>query len=715
MNENEMIIKVGTIIRIIKEDAEYRVIYKENDYIVAILIEDRHKKIVINEFNEMAIRNGLIEKKCVLIETEYLQFDPEKLNDENRAIYLRNCEIVKEIQKVYGPCYFDLASKKSKPLVNKLASKYGLKPRAVIQIVKNYLQNGLDPYYLQSMRGIYTRGNRIYTNKAGRPNSLGNIGVSLDDSMREVFEFALKHYLSGRQTSYQNTYDWMCATYFTEVIQKDENNTIITTYQLLPLDKRPTLAQMRYYIQKNTTIKQREISRTSSREFRNNKRALTSDNLYNVQGPGDVVEIDEVEMDVTLVSELDHNQVIGRPIVHCIIDVYSRYILAVSVSFENNSVLGLTNCLINLAENKREFCKRFGIHLKDGIWDINIIPNRVRSDRGSEYRSKEAKRIFNELGLTLELEPPAMGSMKGQVEQLFHQFHSVQNELVENKGLITKRHDSNHNKKAILTINDIWMFVINQVLAHNMLTLKEYPMTKDMIKESIVPTPIEIWNYGCKKYGSPRPIVNPKQFEFIIRKKVKAKLSRKGLFWNGLYYTSNDPWLFEMMNSLGNKTKSIECRLDERNVGSLWFIKDDKIIETYLNKMRNGNDEYDGMTLRMYEEYKNKKQELISSNVQRDQEIRVARRISLEATIDNAQRLNENSNNEVSIKTTDIRKNRREESNGNLSSNTIQNRLIEQNSKPVIDDKEESVIISERHIEEIEESSFEDLLYSMID
>lgn len=76
---------------------------------------------------------------------------------------------------------------------------------------------------------------------------------------------------------------------------------------------------------------------------------LRADNLCNVQGPGDLFE-----MDVSIVSEADQTKVIGRPIVHAMVDVYSRMIAAVSVSLENNSVLGFTNCLLNLGEDNKQ-------------------------------------------------------------------------------------------------------------------------------------------------------------------------------------------------------------------------------------------------------------------------------------------------------------------------------------------------------------------------
>ena len=480
---------------------------------------------------------------------------------------------------------------------------------------------------------------------------------------------------SCREKTYQNVYDWMCATYFVQRIEKEDKYGKSYEYKLLPIDQRPTKRQMENYIRKHTTKKQRDIAKTSRREYRNNKRLLVSDNLYNVHGPGDVVEMDEVEMDVSLVSEADPCKTIGRPIVHAMIDIYSRMIIAVSVSLENNSILGLTNCLINLAEDNKMLCHRFGLELKNGLWDINIIPNKIRSDRGSEYRSKEAKRIFRELGITLDLEPPAMGSMKGQVEQLFHQYHAVQNDVLEGNGLITKRHDSNHNKNAILTLNDIWIFVINQTIAHNMLTMKDYPLTKDMIRKKVHPNPLEIWDYGCTKFGAPRPMIDRKQFEYAIRRPVTAKLSRKGIFWNGLYYYNNqDIRLLDRIQVLGNTKESFPCRVDERDIGTLWYISDGRIEEAELNTMRNGNAEYKGMSLRAYEEYKKAKKLLITENAHKDQEIRVARRMGLEATVNNAKQ--SVSNITVSKdKTKGIRKSRKLESESNMESNSIHDRL----------------------------------------
>lgn len=251
---------------------------------------------------------------------------------------------------------------------------------------------------------------------------------------------------------------------------------------------------------------------------------------------------------------------------------------------------------------------------------------------------------------------------------------SVQNDLLEGRGLITQRHDSNHHRHAVLTLDDIWVFVINQTIAHNMMTMSQYPMTKEMLEKSVHPIPLELWDYGCTKYGAPRPIVNLDQFEYSIRKEVRARITRKGIEWNGLYYIANDPWLAEQITKTRRSSVPLKCRLDERNIGSLWYIADNRLVKATLNENRAGNYEFNGMSLRNYEEYKTKKKELVMEKAQEDQEIRCARRMGMQATLDDAVRVaNQTAPNDD--KTKNIRHNRKEESILVLEANSIGARL----------------------------------------
>ena len=188
---------------------------------------------------------------------------------------------------------------------------------------------------------------------------------------------------------------------------------------------------------------------------------------------------------MSIVSSLDPSITVGRPIVYVMHDVFGSNILAVGISFDNNSVLGMTNCFLNLAQNKVEYCARYGITISEDMWPSCYLPGRILVDRGAEYRSYEAKRIFRELNIHRELAPAGSGSMKGLVEQWFHQMHSSQNPSLEKHGLIEKRYDSKHHKEACLTIDDFTVMLINFVIHHNCSVLSDYPLTADMISKRV--------------------------------------------------------------------------------------------------------------------------------------------------------------------------------------------------------------------------------------
>lgn len=160
-----------------------------------------------------------------------------------------------------------------------------------------------------------------YSTKTGRPPMFEQ-GIPLTDELREIFDDCCKHYLSGREKSYATTYDWMLTKYFTARVETQTSDGVVVQNKLLPIDQRPTKSQMENYIVTHTSAKARRVCKTSKREYRNDERMLVSDNLLNVHGPGDLFEMDEVEMDVSIVSEVDPTKVIGRPIVHAMVDVY---------------------------------------------------------------------------------------------------------------------------------------------------------------------------------------------------------------------------------------------------------------------------------------------------------------------------------------------------------------------------------------------------------
>lgn len=604
MNTN--VIQIGSLIKLEQKQDKYRIISLYNDVIV--LCKCNSSKLEIIQLLKENLFDLYENSGCSIENDEELIFDYNSLPIKAQEIFKKKKKVMNEVCEIYKPDFADLSNKKSKPEIKKILKENDMTVDSFWRTIKKYLQSGFKDYSLVDARYLGKNKGKKYslTAKPGaKPEFFDTTGVIKNEEIESYYEEALKDYKSGRQKTMRSAYDKMNLKHFSKI----EIVNGIETLVLLPESERPTMRQFRYYINTHITKEEMDKIKTSAQEQRNNKRLIVSDALKGIYGPGDMVEIDAVEADVSLVSELDHNKTIGRPINYFMVDVFTRCIVAISVAFDNNSMLGLTNLFLNLADNKKRYAEKFGIFFDNSyVWPSNFIPRRVRVDRGSDFKSKEFNRICIALGIEKHIVPGGSGSLKGVVEQSFHQMHSQQNVHLENYGLIEKRYDSKHHKEATLTIYEYTQMIINFVLFHNQQYDKDYNLTKEMIKNKIDPIPAKLWQYGVNKYGQPRPIPVLDQYLYDLMTPVKAKVSRRGISYKNLWYLpENDPKLVEQMFSAGAKKIPFEARIDKRDVGAIYYKRGNKLIYAPLNQMIAGNADYKGMTLKEYEDYKKTK------------------------------------------------------------------------------------------------------------
>lgn len=530
------------------------------------------------------------------------------LKDEN---YLKKQALMRFIMQEYGPLYEKLYGKTTKTNLKKTMEDLGIQRDAAWRAIRRFLQSGLDMAAIVDGRSLRSgkRNPYKYSKKTGHPtmNALGK-GVPLTDEIRTYFDEAIKDFLIGRAKTKKDAYMTMIEKHF---INEEETPTGIRV-SVLPDNLRPTLKQFLNYTRVRVPQEEIDKAKTSAREQRNNKRLLLSDNLQGVMGPGDLWEVDECEIDLSLVSVENPSVTVGRPIVYVMIDVYTRMIVAYSVAFDNNSVLGITNCFLNLLDDKQELCNRFGIQIGANEWPSKILPLRLRSDYGAEYISHAMDTICCKLGVAKELVSPATGSLKGQVEQLFHQIHAAQNSLLEGKGLIEKRYDSNHHQEATLNIQEFEAVLLTYIVGHNRKYMEKYPLTKDMRQQNVEPCPIDLWKYGVSLNGSPRPITNEVMFRHSLLLPVKASVGRAGITFKGLFYINlqDEALLRDMyLASTHGKKKLESACIDPRNIGHLYYIREGKLMTASLNYKKTGMKEYEGMTLSEYNALHNKKKD----------------------------------------------------------------------------------------------------------
>lgn len=107
------------------------------------------------------------------------------------------------------------------------------------------------------------------------------------------------------------------------------------------------------------------------------------------------------------VRKLTDNKV-GRPVIYAIIDVFSRLVTGIYVGLEGPSWLGAMMELDNMICDKVEFCKKYGIDIKEEQWPCRHLPEIIIADRG-EFEGYSVGNLINNLDIKVENTPPYRG------------------------------------------------------------------------------------------------------------------------------------------------------------------------------------------------------------------------------------------------------------------------------------------------------------------
>lgn len=672
----ELVIRVGDILQV--DDKAYRIIYISSPNIV--LCRMNIEKLDIAEYDLQAIRTGVLNGDInVLTDNDNQVVDISKLSEKEAEAYQVKSSIIKEIVKNYGPTYLDLMGKKHKEPISKILQKYDLKKKAVWKICRVYLQSGMKESSLLRKKPSGS-GNPLTGKKRGSKGDLGiAAGCPLSKEVIDAFEYGLAFYKSGRAKSFQAAYNKMNNTYFFHDVIVDGKKQS----RLMPIDKRPTFRQFYYYCHKNLSAEDYDAIKTSRMEQRNNKRLLLSEAVANVEAPGEKVEADSLEVDLSLISLINEvtQQTIGRPIVYAMRDVLTHAVVAVSVSLENNSFLGYTNLFLNLGEDKKEFCARYDIDLADErLFPSNFLPIDFYSDRGPDYKSDPAERLCNVLGINRHVVPGGSGSMKGMIEQWFHQIHSMVNPFTEDAGQIQKRHDSQHHKQAVLTVRDFTKMLLICVLSYNQKRMEKYKPRACEIKDGIDAVPSVLWQYYCRTKGAPRPITDRTDYLYKLLVPKQAKIDKRGIhFKNLIYINYDDEVLLGVMYRAQNKKRALSVRYDPRDNSRIYYTDSvGNMVYAELNEGLGWQRDIKGLTFKETADYF----KLISVNNkkarQKNEEIDAMRSALVEDIVETAK-----ANSPTYAETKNMREAREQEKQALNRMDTITARLDREEAKAI--------------------------------
>ncbi|KGP76354.1 hypothetical protein JT05_04935 [Desulfosporosinus sp. Tol-M] len=584
-------ISLNTVYQFVDDNERIRIIHiaRDNDLCAYVNLESSLSTPIIEMIS--VIEKKIDNNNLVEVFDPYIKIKSD--NDLSEIEIRKRDEAWQIIEKYWESRKNDILRKKTRMQVfQEIAEIERIQLMAVRRIFSRFWQRGMTrnallPDYSKS--GGKGKEKNVKENKMGRRRVYSeddSEGIVVTDVVKKHFEIATnKYWRTSQKKSLIQVYRLMLADFYSITVRKNKEIEKI----IRGSDSIPTFQQYYYWFKKNENVTLDIKSRYGEKEFELKHRPILGSSTLEAPGPGFRFQIDATTADIYIVSEIDRSQVIGRPTVYIIIDVFSRMITGVYAGLESPSWNGAMMVLDSMVADKVELCKKYNINIEPEDWPCSYVPEAIIADRG-EMEGYGVKNLINNLNITIENTSPYRGDYKGIVERFFRTI----NERIESflPGAIMKdyrkRGDPDYRLEAKLTLKEITEIVLRSVLLHNIREIEKYPLTPEMIRDEVPPTPLDLWNWGIEnKKGTLRKI-DRNRFRMNILPRGKATISRGAVVFRNLYYGASE--LLDEILYKHLKLKSVDIVYDTRNIDHIYWLKEDGISYITFNLLERSRD-----------------------------------------------------------------------------------------------------------------------------
>jgi Mu transposase, C-terminal len=333
----------------------------------------------------------------------------------------------------------------------------------------------------------------------------------------------------------------------------------------------PSLEQFKYWAFKPHLRVQYQRKRRNL-HYERNSRALLGTATSRTIGPGSRYEIDATIADIYLVSEIDRAPIM-RPTVYFITDVFTRLIVAVTVTLEPPCWRAAMAALMTAAGDKVEYCKRYGIDIKPEEWPASGLPSILLHD-GGELTARWADTLISNFNVRFEKASAFRPDWKGLVEGTFNvraraitedEPGSIPNEYQKIRG-------GDHRVKATLSLKEFTQMMILDVLEfNNTHELVKYDADRDVLADSVPFIPVELWHWGAVNRCQPRNY-SIDQVRAALLPHGKASVTREGIKFKSLYYSctlADDEKWFDQASLIGSY--NVTVHFDDRYTDEVYL------------------------------------------------------------------------------------------------------------------------------------------------
>lgn len=513
------------------DDNLHRILHLDQGLVYWIdLIDDKGMPEAIQEFQLVELLNSERLKRnddpYAYLQTQ--EPEPESVTFARRE---KSYDIIKSIISDTGVFDRKTRAERVKKVVDEgLASK-----ATVYKLLRRYWQRGqchnaLLPDYKNSGAPGKSRVSEKYK-KLGRKRRYGEgEGGKVTEDVQDLFRIIINKYLMTTNPLSQSEAYSRFVALFSE------------HYPHQPKANIPTKRQFTYFFKKEYASHRVKRQQNTLPDYLKDFRPLKSTATTGAHGPGFRYEIDATIADIYLVSDVDRNQIIGRPTIYFVVDVYSRMVAGFYIGFDDPSYPVAMQAIVTACTDKVDLCRQLGIDIETDDWPCTGLPYALLADRG-ELLGHQVEALVKNFSVRVENTPPYRGDAKGIVESHFKtipaQFKPYTPGIV--KGARIKKHaEKDYRLEAMLTVREFTQIILHTVLfRNNHKTMESYDRDAGLPPE-IPSIPLAIWNWGLQHKAGSLRTADAERLRVILLPRKQVSMSQYGLCLWGLYYTSSE-------------------------------------------------------------------------------------------------------------------------------------------------------------------------------
>jgi len=482
-------------------------------------------------------------------------------------------------------------------LVHGMARQHGVHPKTVYRLLRKFWIGGKkknavlpdfhncgtpnEERFGPKPGGEKPDEERRVEKKRGRPSRVSEVdpekaGRNVMPEDKRIFQLAIDaEYDDKAKAPVTRVYKLMIAKYYNKGT-RTENGVRVP---IIPDPSEiPTLGMFKYYFYRNRNLTKSLIAREGQRSFNLRHRAVLGSSTQMAHGPGSLYQIDSTVADLYLVNSYKPSEIIGRPVLYVVVDVFSRLIAGFYVGLEGPSYAGAMMALANTAGDKVAYCEERGIKISEAQWPCRHLPESILADRGPEFIGRNSNNLVEYLDIRVSNTPPYRADWKGIVEQTFRLINNLT--INWSPGHVEKqpreRGVRDHRLDAKLTLEQFEKKMIYTILRYNVRHMADYPLDAFMIRDEVGRRPVDLWKWGILNRSGHLRERTDREVVLGLLPRGMAAVTHRGIRFENIYYTCeraiSEQW-FEKARAGGSRFISI-C-YDHRRVDTIYLLLDD--------------------------------------------------------------------------------------------------------------------------------------------